>query len=110
MHFKLGYNPTFIKYFHENKTYHDEYIEQIYSELVEAVKRVVPQEEINIADENHLVGLLILYDSLINIRFEFSAQRTEKLIKLFFISSSIKKQKLRNLIWDACSRAISSPK
>jgi len=71
---------------------------------------VLPQEEINLSDEDHLVGLLILFDSYLNIKFEFSVERAMKMIDLYFLSSGIKKQKLRGLVWDTCVRAISAPK
>ena len=99
-----------MKYFPENTEYHNERMEEIYTKIVEAVKVILPQTEVKAADEDYLVGLLILYDSYLNIKFEFSAKRTQQMIDLFFLSSGIKKQKLRDLVWDACERSISAAK
>lgn len=110
MSWKLGYNPTFVRYFPENKDFHLQKIEEIYDKIIEAVKVVLPQEIINAKDEDYLVGLIILYDSYINIKFEFDPERTKKMIDLFFLSSGIKKKNLRTIIWEFCGLSISSPK
>ena len=92
MHCKLGYNPKFVKYFPENIACHYEELDRIFEKLIEAVKVILPQEQINAQDEDYLVGLLILYDSYLNIKFEFDPERTKQMINLFFLSSGIKKK------------------
>lgn len=75
-------------------------MEDLFENIMGAVKVVLPQKEILAKDEDYLVGILILFDSLLNLRFEFNSERTHKMIQLLFESSGVKKQKLRDLIWD----------
>lgn len=75
-------------------------MEDLFSKIIEAVRVVLPQKEVLAKDEDYLVGILILFDSLLNLRFEFNSERSHKMIRLLFESSSVNKQKLRDLIWD----------
>jgi len=63
---KLGMSPQFVRYFPENKEHHLKAIEQTYELIIKYIKKVIPQEEINPIDEDHLIGYLVIYDGLIN--------------------------------------------
>lgn len=68
---KLGYTPEFVRYFSENNEHHTRVIWEMIDKIFDAVKVVLPQVEINSHDEDYLVGLLLLYDSYLNVKFEF---------------------------------------
>ena len=90
MHAKLGENPVFVKFFNENKDFHYKYAEDIFCEIVEFVKKLNQKEEIDANDDDFLIGLILIYDSLITIKYEFSYERTTKVIDLFFLSNKLK--------------------
>ena len=90
MHSKLGDNHAFVKFFNENKEFHYKYAEDIFSEIVEFVDKLTQKEEIDANDDDFLVGLILIYDRLITIKYEFSCERTIKIIDLFFLSSKLK--------------------
>ena len=90
MHSKLGENPAFVKYFNENKDFHNKFSEDIFNEIVEFVKKLNQKEEIDANDDDFLIGLILIYDSNITIKYEFSYERTIKIIELFFLSSKLK--------------------
>ena len=52
---------------------------------------------------------MVLYDSYLNINFEFDLERVKKMVDLFFLSKGIVKQNLRSFVWEFCSRGISTP-
>jgi hypothetical protein len=68
---KLGFNPNFVRYFSENNEHHSKVIWETIDKIFDAVKVVLLQEEINSHDEDYLVGLLMLYDCYLNVKFEF---------------------------------------
>jgi hypothetical protein len=106
---KLGYTPKFVRFYYENFEYFDKVMDELFNNILEAVNVVLHQNDILAKDEDNLTGLLILFDSYLNLRFEYNSKRCHKMIKLLFESSGIKKQKLRDLVWDSCVRNISWP-
>lgn len=110
MHSKLGDNPAFVKFFNENKEFHYKYAEDIFSEIVEFVNKLTQKEEIDANDDDFLVGLILIYDRLITIKYEFSSERTIKIIDLFFLSSKLNKQKLKDFVASSCKQWIAVPK
>lgn len=110
MHSKLGDNPAFVKFFNENKEFHYKYAEDIFSEIVEFVNKLTQKEEIDANDDDFLVGLILIYDRLITIKYEFSRERTIKIIDLFFLSSKLNKQKLKDFVASSCKQWIAVPK
>ncbi|CAI2383914.1 unnamed protein product [Moneuplotes crassus] len=106
---KLGYTPKLVRFFPENSKFHFEKMDEILEDIIKCVKSLLGQDEIEKKDQDHLCGLMMLYDSYLNIKFEFNSERTKIMIDLFFLSKGIKMQTLRALLWSFCYRGISTP-
>lgn len=90
MHSKLGYSPNFVKHFSANKDGHARYAEDTLDEIVALVGVLLLKEDIDTHDEELLTGLVLVYDSMLNARYEFSSKRAVRVIELFFQSSKLK--------------------
>ena len=105
---KMLSKPEFIQYFEEYEQNHIEILDSLYLKILQQMKDMNSQSEIEVVLRDELVGNIVLFERMANTEVLKKKEQILKILLLVFYGSSVKDEKVAKHIWNVWIRAISS--
>ena len=105
---KMLSKPEFIQYFEEYEQNNIEIQGSLYLKILQKMKDMNSQSEIEVVLRDELVGNIVLFEWMVNTEVLKKKEQILKIILLIFYGSSVKDEKVLKHIWNMWIRAISS--
>ena len=97
---KMLSKPEFIQYFDEYEQTHISKLDSLYLKILQQIKDINSQTEIEVVLRDELVGNIVLFERMANSEVLKKKEQILKILLLVFYGSSVKDEKVTKHVWN----------